>query len=173
MKILTCQEASALLGGPSPDEFVDGIRRRLVSNVGTYLIPSDSGVKTALARDLAGLLLKNSTILLYITSWTIWPSSGHLDLLDGYRRSLGENRQLKEAPLHVLSQGDEATFTSILALVLYFVFDAEIFDTRGATLVTISHDEWIEFRSEDRRVSHLISQWASRFQLEPLKKESR
>ena len=117
-----------------------------------------------MARELASLLLRDS-LFLYISGWMVWPSAEHFDLFDGYRRSLGENRQLSESPVHVFSPGEEAIFTSFLAMSLYFVWDVHIFDPRGSMLVTFSHDEWMEFRLEDATLVRRIVDWASAFEL--------
>jgi hypothetical protein len=171
MKILSIEDAKTLLGGKTPDLFVDSIRTRLSVNVGPYLIPADSGAKTSMARELASPLLRDS-LFLYISGWMVWPSAEHFDLFDGYRRSLGENRQLNESPVHVFSPGEEAIFTSVLAMSLYFVWDVQVFDVRGSMLITFSHDEWMEFRLENATLVHRISEWAADFELKPLRNDS-
>jgi hypothetical protein len=168
MKILSIQDAKTLLGGNSPELFVDSIRERLPVNAGPYAIPPDSGAKTSIARELASLLLRDLELFVYISGWMVWPSAEHFDLFDGYRRSLGEKRQLKEAQVHLFSSGEEATFTSILAMSLYFVWDVQIFDARGSILITFSHDEWMEFRLQDLTMVRRIAEWATGFQLQPL-----
>jgi hypothetical protein len=168
MRILSIQDAKQLLGGKPPDLFVASIRERLPINDGPYAIPADSGAKTAVARELANLLLTDSELFLYISGWMIWPSAEHFDLFDGYRRSLGEKRGLREAQVHVFSPGEESIFTSILAMSLYFVWDVQIFDASGTILVTFSHDEWMEFRVQDKSMVRRIEEWAARFELQPL-----
>ena len=168
MKILSIDETETLLGGKSPGLFVASIRKRLPVNAGPYAIPPDSGAKTSMARELASLLLPDSELFLYISGWMVWPSSEHFDLFDGYRRSLGEKRQLKEAQVHLFSSGEEASFTSILAMSLYFVWDVQIFDARGSMLITFSHDEWMEFRLPDVTMVRRIAEWAVGSELRPL-----
>jgi hypothetical protein len=172
MKILSIQDTKTFLDGKTPDVFVDSMRKRLPVNVGPYLIPSDSGAKTSMARELASLLLRDS-LFLYISGWKVWPSAGHFDLFDGYRRSLGERRQLSESQVHVFSPGEEAIFTSVLAMSLYFVWDVQIFDAQGSMLVTFSHDEWMEFRLQDAALVRRVADWALAFELKPLAKASR
>ena len=170
MKILSIEDAKALLGGNSPDIFVDSIRKRIPVSAGPYAIPPDSGAKTSIARELASLLLQDSELFLYISGWKVWPSAEHFDLFDGYRRSLGEMRQLRDAQVHLFSPGEESTFTSVLAMSLYFVWDVQIFDARGSMLVTFSHDEWMEFRLEKATLVQRIAEWAADFELQPLAK---
>ncbi len=168
MRILSRQDAASLLGGESPDLFLEAVRKRLPVNIGPYLIPPDSGAKTSIARQLANALLPHSDTFLYIRGWMVWPSAEHFDLFDGYRRSLGEKRELGEAPVHLFTTGEESTFTSILAMSLYFVWDVEIFDDRGSVLVTFSHDEWMEMRLQDLAVRQRLEEWAAWFELERL-----
>jgi hypothetical protein len=173
MKILSIQDTRALLGGVSPDLFVDSVCKRLPVTAGPYAIPPDSGAKTSIAREVANLLFRGSEVFLYITGWMVWPSAEHFDLFDGYRRSLGEERQLKEAQVHVLSATDKSAFISLFAMSLYFVWDVQVFDAAGTILTTLSHDEWMEFRIQDEAITKHITEWASDFELQPLIQGSR
>jgi len=168
MRILSIQDATPLLGGKPPDLFVASIRERVPINIGPYAVPSDSGAKTAIARELARILLTDSERFLYVSGWMIWPSAEHFDLFDGYRRSLGEKRELREAPIHMFSPGEESIFTSILAMSLYFAWDVQVFDASASMLITFSHDEWMEFRMQDATLVRRIAAWAARFELHPL-----
>ena len=91
MKILTKENASELLGGgQSPDTFVSQLSSRLRLVGDTYSIPRDAGRKTALSRVFAYLLLRKSSVCVYVTGWGVWGSSENLDLFYGYRRSFGD-----------------------------------------------------------------------------------
>jgi hypothetical protein len=149
MKILTKENASEVLGGKSLDTFVSQLSNQLRQVGGTHSIPRDSGAKTALSRVFAYLLLRNSSVCIYVSGWGVWGSSENLDLFYGYRRSFGENRPLIEAPVHLFEPTEEDTFVSILCMVFYFVWDAWVFDIEGKALVRISHDEWLEVRADD------------------------
>ena len=92
MKILTKENALELLGGESLDTFVSELSSRLCLVGDTYSIPRDAGRKTALSRVFAYLLLRKSSVCVYVTGWGVWGSSENLDLFYGYRRSFGENR---------------------------------------------------------------------------------
>lgn len=138
-----------MLGGKSLDTFVSQLSNRLRQVGGTYSIPRDSGAKTALSRVFAYLLLRKSSVCIYVSGWGVWGSSENLDLFYGYRRSFGESRPLIEAPVHLFERTEEDTFVSILCMVFYFVWDAWVFDIEGKALVRISHDEWLEVRADD------------------------
>lgn len=138
-----------MLGGKSLDTFVDQLSSQLHLIADTYSIPRDSGAKTALSRVFAYLLLRKPSVCIYVSGWGVWGSSENLDLFYGYRRSFGEKRTLMEAPVHLFEQSEEDTFVSILCMVFYFVWDAWVFDVEGKALVRISHDEWLEVRTDD------------------------
>lgn len=150
MKILTKEDASEMLGGKPLDAFVTQLSSRLQLVADTYSIPPDSGNKTALSRLFAYLLLRGPNVCIYVSGWGVWSSSENLDLFYGYRRSFGENRTLMEAPVHLFERSEEDTFVSILSMAFYFVWDAWVFDTEGKALVRISHDEWLEVRTNDK-----------------------
>src|SRR5208283_2420689 len=105
--------------------------------------------KQRLSRVLDYLLLRNSGVCVYVSGWSVWPSSENLDLFYGYRRSMGEARYLIEAPAHIFESTEHDALVSILCMVFYFVWDAWVFDVEGKALVRISHDEWLEVRADD------------------------
>jgi hypothetical protein len=149
MKILTKENASEMLGGKPLDTFVSELSNRLRLVGDPYSIPPDSGKKTALSRLFAYLLLRSPNVCIYVSGWGVWGSSENLDLFYGYRRSFGENRTLMEASVHLFERSEEDTFVSILCMAFYFVWDAWVFDTEGKALLRISHDEWLEVRTDD------------------------
>ncbi len=77
------------------------------------------------------------------------PQAKNFDLFDSYRLAKGESRPLEDAPVHCFQGTDVDSFVSILSLASYFIWDAKIFDPSGKTLVSISHDEWLEIRTND------------------------
>lgn len=147
MKILNRQDAGELLGGISLDVFIAKLTAQLKLVEGTYSAPFNSGVQIALSRLFAYLMFKNCPIFLNITGWGI--ATEQLDLFDGYRRSLGETRSLMEAPVHFFERSDEEVFISLLCMVLFFSWDASIFDITGRFLLQTSHDGWLEIRTND------------------------
>ncbi len=149
LRILTKENASELLSGKSLDTFVSQLSSQLPLVGGAYSIPSDSGAKTALSRLFDYLLLRSSSVCVYVSGWSVWPSCENLDLFYGYRRSLGETRYLIEAPVHIFESTEHDALVSILCMVFYFVWDAWVFDVEGKALVRISHDEWLEIRVGD------------------------
>ena len=92
-------------------------------------------------------MLRGSLVCLYVTGWGV--ATEHLDLFDGYRRSLGEKRPLIEAPVHLFERTDEDPFISVLCMVFFFSWDASVFDIDGRLLLQTSHDGWLEIRTSD------------------------
>jgi hypothetical protein len=170
MKILSAKDASTLLRVESLDAFVELLEKRPGATIGPYAIPADSGVKTSIARHLADILLQNIELFIYIKAWKVWPSAENFDLFDGYRRSLGEQRPLWEAQVHLFAPGEQAAFMSVLGMGLYFVWDVKVFDARGSLVLTFSHDEWMGGRMSDSATARRVEEGLAGFELEPLQK---
>jgi hypothetical protein len=145
---MTKDDAAGLLNVDGLDSFVNQRCDELRLVGSAYTVPDDTGSKTALAKFLTYLLLKQPEVCVYLTGWSLRPTSEHLDLLLGYRRSAGEMRPLSEAPLHLFDQNGSDALASILCLVFYFALEAWIFDSEGKTMIRISHDGQIEVRAD-------------------------
>ncbi len=152
MKVMSIEEMNASSGAVTLDQRVRAMKVNLPEWGNGFAIPEDSGKKTALARFLATLVMSqpDSEAVVYISEWGVWPSSQHLELFDSYRLAKGETRSLGEAPVHRFSASDAESLVSLLCLVLYFVWDAEVFDAAGKCLFSISHDEWLDIRTGDQ-----------------------
>jgi hypothetical protein len=94
---------------------------------------------------LANTFQSRGPALLWITATGIWSSSEQI-LFTGYRSSHGETRTVSDAPVHVFEATDMEAFVSILSLALFFYWDGEILSQDRSLAITISHDEWIEYR---------------------------
>jgi hypothetical protein len=80
------------------------------------------------------------TGLLWVTDWSIFPSSENMLLFDTFRRAHGESRRIDEAPGHLFDRADKSTIECLIDLGLYFYWDLSIFDGRG-TFIRIDHDD--------------------------------
>jgi hypothetical protein len=147
MKILSKENARELLDGKPPDAFIAQLSSQLQLVEGAYSAPANSGVQIALSKLFAYRLFRSAPVCLYVTDWGI--ATEHPDLFDGYRRSLGERRPLIEAPFHVFEKTDEDAFISLLCVVLFFRWDASVFDIAGRSLLQTSHDGWLEVRASE------------------------
>lgn len=96
---------------------------------------------------IANLLIQRGPALLWVTETGIWFSAEHADLFLRYRRSYGEGRFVSEAPVHFFeTQHDTDALISVLYITLGFVWGAEICSLDRSVAMTVSHDEWIEYR---------------------------
>jgi len=116
----------------------------------TYELPSDTGRKTALSRVVIGSIPTWEQGLLWITDWSIFPSSENMALFDGYRKSLGESRAIQVAPGHLFDQVDLIQLECLLDLALYFYWDVSLFDGAGSIAIKTSHDEYFSIFGGDK-----------------------
>ena len=140
--------------------WVVDLKNRLEPFGGGFAIPPDSGLKTALARLVSALFASLTEPVIYISEWGVWESSQNIDIFDSYRKAKGEAMSLSEKPVHCFISASEESFIGILCLVLYFVWDAEVFDREGKCIVSISHDEWFEIRTNNEAVRQICDQAA-------------
>jgi hypothetical protein len=142
-----CREwLKANIGG---DFTVEKVEEEFVYGI-AYIMPSDTGKKTALGHALVALLQLKSPGLFWITATGIWPSSENMALFDGYRRSFGENRPIQTAPAHVFDGSDLTQLECLLDMALYFYWDSTLFEGPEGVAVKTSHDEYISVRAKDR-----------------------
>lgn len=129
----------------------------------SYPIPSDSAKKTVLSRIVASLFDSDREALLWINEYGIWPSAEDWTLFSGFRAHLGEESSLHEKPGYLFSNKDVDLVSSILALVLYFVWGALLISPDKRFLVRISHDEVLETFCSDPQAlpSRVIQQLES------------
>ncbi len=162
MKILPKDDAADLLRVPDIGSFFAGMEWQYPDPVPSYFLPKDSGIKVGIARIVANTFLDRGPAVLWINEWGIWPSSQHMDLFLRYRLSLGEGRSLPEAPVHIFeASGDTDALISILCLCLFFAWGFEITGLDRSFALTISHDEWLEYRfalGQEEFVSY-FKQW--------------
>ena len=170
MQVFSKEEFSTQLARPL-DQFLENLADSLPAQ-GSYCIPADSGRKTALAKLFANHLFKYRDIAICITGWNVWQSCEHLDLFYGYRKSHGENRILFEAPVHLFNdETDKPSFISIVSLILYFIWDAQIFDRSSHFLLRLSNDEFMDVYANEDPSKELNAAF-SHFELQPFKKSS-
>jgi len=147
MRILSIEEAADVLKTSHPKSFFEDMEWRYPDPVPSYFIPKDSGPKVGLARIIANTYLDRGPALLWITETGIYSSAEHMDLFVRYRRSYGESRSIADAPIHIFeSDEDRDGFISLLCLGLFFYWDMETISLDRSLAMTISHDEWLEYR---------------------------
>jgi hypothetical protein len=147
MKVLTTDDAAAILQTDTVERFLFERARELCPAGEVYSIPRESESRTALAKFLGCLLMRNSEVCVYLTRWNMRPHSEHLDLLYAYRRSAGETRPLSVAPVHLFDRSTLDPMISMLCLILHFELEAWVFDFEGETLARLDHRGMLELRT--------------------------
>lgn len=172
MRIISEAECHSWVSAKLQEPFSwPGVERRHSHSV-TYLLPTDVGKKTALARALTALVGRPGEGLLWITEWGVFPSCENMALFDGYRRSLRDERTVRAAPGHVFRESDLPELECLLDLVLYFFWDATVFDA-GSIWLRISHDEVFSVHARERTVVTAWKENLARFELKELSSRTR
>lgn len=114
-------------------------------------IPSDSGRRVALARQLMSHVQDDSELLLQITDWSVWASGQHHPLFTRFRQALGETRHLIEAPGQCFSAAERDDALSTLVVSALFLWDCYAYCAGGGLVIFLSHDEygWIATKDKD------------------------
>ena len=147
MHVLTKDDAAEKLKVDTLDSRLSQLTQQLPPAGTSFAVPVQSRAQTALAKLLACLLLEHSGVYVYLSRWGLHPATEHLDLIYGYRRSAGEGRPLSEAPVHFIEPTARHELESILCLVLFFGWDAWLFDESGTMLVRMNHNGKLEFHA--------------------------
>ena len=160
MKILSLVECEAWMKARVGIESLKCNLEDIYPYTCSFSMPVDTGRKTALARSICHSLDVTSPGLLWITAWGIFPSSENVETFNGYRRSLGEDRDIYNAPGHVFDQADLKQLESIFGLALYFYWDASLFEGTGDVLIRTSHDEYFTvFAKEEEKVGSYVDRF--------------
>lgn len=137
---------------PSPAPDPDGFHFARFSH------PADSGRKVWLASYLCSLLKSEREVLLWLGSWSVWPSSQHMPLVTRLRQAFGEHRPLIESPGHLIPGAELDDAISLLAISLLFVWDCHVVGGSGRDAIFTSHDEFGWFGSRQEGVSQAALQ---------------
>ena len=140
MKLMNEEEASRLLGCADVNSFFTSGLNRPDSKVSQFRLPREAARQTILAKYLATLFCCESPCWLQITYWHN-DSDGNQDLFYGYRSGRGDPRCLQDASVYEFTPQDSEQFMSIVSMVLYFSWDARVFDADGTFFINLSHDE--------------------------------
>jgi hypothetical protein len=123
-----------------------------------HSISPDSGRKTALSKLITSFFDTDDEALLWINEFGIWPSSEDRNLFAGFRRSLGENSPLHEKPGHIFRSSELKDVSSLLAMVLYFVWGAILYSPAKGLIIEISHDEVINIHARNKESAMTVTE---------------
>ena len=108
----------------------------------SFTIPGDAGARVALARAAwYSVGSGQPETMLWVTDWSVWPSSEHMPLAASMRRGLGEERSIQEAPGCIAMLGEDDQALSVLITAVLFLWDCWLLSTNGRLAVFFSHDE--------------------------------
>jgi hypothetical protein len=106
------------------------------------------GQEAETAREVIAALGGWDECLLWITLWSIWPSSEDWPLFYRTREEVGERRSLEIAPGHIFQAGEKDICRTFLEVVLRNGWDAYVLPVRrnaiGLKWLFASHDEWVK-----------------------------
>jgi hypothetical protein len=99
----------------------------------------------ATAHWIASSLMERMPTLLWITEWSIWPSSENLHLYYKLRRGYGDLRLLHEAPGHLFLGHESEDLASFLQVAMLNGWGGYILAQADYVNAFFSHDEYIDF----------------------------
>jgi len=105
-------------------------------------------------------LQPRDTCLAWVTDWGVWGSSENLHLYYKLRQSYGDPRLLHEAPGHLFLRYEAADLVSFLQVGILCGWDIHLLPTVGYARAFVSHDEFVEFASDDSNAA-LVTEFAA------------
>lgn len=94
---------------------------------------------------IANSLTYRMPTLLWVTEWSIWPSSENWHLYYKLRHSYGDLRLLHEAPGHLFQGHESEDFASFLQIAMLNGWGGYVLAHADHVNVFFSHDEHIDF----------------------------
>lgn len=151
MQLLTVGESKQLLGVKDVDAY-GSLSKLTDGKVKSYYLPKLSADQTVLARAISSFVLGLGQCWMQITYWHNDADSNQ-ELFYGYRKGHGDVRSLAEASIYLFAPGDEEVLSSVLCMVLYFSWDARLFNWgRSPTyLITLGNDGFVDYQSASER----------------------
>jgi hypothetical protein len=101
------------------------------------------------AQWIASCLTYQNPCLLWITEWGIWSSSENLHLYYRLRQSYDDVRLMNEAPGHLFLGHETADLASFLQIAMLNGWGGYILPEAAYVNAFFSHDEFIEFYSDN------------------------
>jgi hypothetical protein len=152
MKILSKEEGEKwLLENKLPIDI--GKLRFLYDTYIAYELPNppETGIQTWLAKrfvEIIGEIVEVSENEGAFWIFDRFPDDGNMNLFDGYRKSLNENRKLEEAPFHIFNKLDLVSLECLLDLTLFFGFFALLIFPGRKTVIYIQEEWFVDVSCE-------------------------
>jgi hypothetical protein len=90
--------------------------------------------------------------VLWMTEWGIWPSSENWHLYYKLRQSYSDHRLLNEAPGHLFLEYEVEDLASFLQVSMHNGWGGYLLTRADYANLFFSHDEFIDFYSEDQGI---------------------
>jgi len=105
---------------------------------------------------MAQSLTSRRPALLWITEWSIWPSSENWHLYYKLRQTYADSRLLHEAPGHLFLEHETEDLASFLQIAMLNGWGGYVLTHANYVNAFFSHDEHIDFYAEnDKNLSEL------------------
>lgn len=111
-----------------------------LSGVSEFSIPKDTGQRVALVKKQMGDLSIDSSCLVWLDNWSVWPSGQWQHLFDRFRLSYGCQDLLIEKPAHIIQKEEYDAAISIAIYSVLMLWDCYVITDTGY-LLYYSHDE--------------------------------
>jgi len=149
MRFLTLEETKGWCEGSGYKLLDDGKPSRPGSEKNSIHldIPQSFTKLTWFAQHLEFSLRPREACLFWITDWGIWNQNLHLYYK--LRQSYGDQRLIHEAPGHLFLDYESVDLVSFIEVAIICGWDVHLLPTVGYSRAFISHDEFVEFSSDE------------------------
>jgi hypothetical protein len=141
MKSLTAKQAAEWcrnLGVPVDPR--SGISSEIL--IDQFELPEDSLERVAFAAERVAHFANDTRILIWITSWGIWPSVDRAEEFRAIRSEVGETRWLDEIPAHLATKTEFEYVRRMTDCAVSSLWDFYLIGPKGRKVLHFSHDEW-------------------------------
>lgn len=136
--------------------------------------PSEPHAVFGVAHWMATSLTFRMPTLLWITEWSIWPSSENLHLYYRLRHTYGDHRLLHEAPGHLFLEYESEDLATFLQVAMLNGWGGYVLTQAEYVNAFFSHDEYIDFFAETDGCLEEVRKFrgaAARFRVEDRRSE--
>ena len=106
-----------------------------------FEIPSDAGKRLAMVKQQLSSFEKEQKIIVYVSSWSVWPSSERMHIYERFISSYNQTKPLIEIPCYMFEKTEYEDMLSFVTLCVLFLWDAYVIATNTRRGIFYSHDE--------------------------------
>ena len=145
MQLMDVTEAAEQLGMKTLERDLSLRGPKLVTSK-TYYLPTSSAALTIVSKTVGERIASLGPCWLQITYWSNDADSNQ-ELFYGYRKGCGDERSLADASVYRFDAHEGPFIASILSLVLYFGWDARIFDADLTYQISVNNGGFLDYES--------------------------